>query len=201
MKWFSFRMRAISVLSFETGMSRRCRAWAAFRMRASMSAIGSVIMLDLSPIVSEPNVGLVGSVWHAATDARSLPRATSTGPTATSSPSEPPGSLPATPSLGSRCGRARTSAGTPGAARNACTDSGAAPRTSASASTSRSGPFSPFPIASRPAHSPHAASVTRTGCCPRNGIPISRSSAIASSSRRALVVITMSIPWIFSTLS
>src|SRR5690606_35803353 len=75
MKWFSFRMRAISVLSFETGMStRRCRAWAAFRMRASMSAIGSVIMLDLSPIVSEPNVGLVGSVRHAATDARSPSR-------------------------------------------------------------------------------------------------------------------------------
>src|SRR5512135_546466 len=53
MKWFSFRMRAISAFSFETGMStRRCRAPAAFRIRASMSAIGSVIMWDSSPIVS-----------------------------------------------------------------------------------------------------------------------------------------------------
>src|SRR5512146_872082 len=46
-------MRAISAFSFETGMStRRCRAPAAFRIRASMSAIGSVIMWDSSPIVS-----------------------------------------------------------------------------------------------------------------------------------------------------
>src|SRR5512141_1861694 len=61
MKWFSFRMRAISAFSFETGMStRRCRAWAAFRMRASISAMGSVIMLVSSPIVSG-DAGLVGA--------------------------------------------------------------------------------------------------------------------------------------------
>ena len=42
---------------------------------------------------------------------------------------------------------------------------------------------------------------TTTGVSPRKGMPISRSSAIASSSRWAVVAITISIPWILSTLS
>jgi hypothetical protein len=40
-----------------------------------------------------------------------------------------------------------------------------------------------------------------TGVSPRKGIPISRSKAIPTSSRPAVVTNVMSIPWIFSTLS
>jgi len=42
---------------------------------------------------------------------------------------------------------------------------------------------------------------TSTGVSPRNGMPISRNSAMATSSRFASVTIVMSIPWIRSTLS
>src|SRR5205823_12500231 len=46
MKLFSFRIRAISVFTFDTGMStRRCFDPQALRMRVSMSAIGSVILI------------------------------------------------------------------------------------------------------------------------------------------------------------
>src|SRR4051812_47191708 len=46
MKLFSFRIFAISTFSFETGMStRRCFAPQALRMRVSISAIGSVILI------------------------------------------------------------------------------------------------------------------------------------------------------------
>src|SRR5438552_5479754 len=49
MKLFSFRMRATSVFIFDTGMStRRCFDPQALRMRVSMSAIGSVIVMDVS---------------------------------------------------------------------------------------------------------------------------------------------------------
>src|SRR5688572_4163618 len=47
MKLFSFRILAISTFSFETGMStRRCFAPQALRMRVSISAIGSVILIN-----------------------------------------------------------------------------------------------------------------------------------------------------------
>ena len=46
MKLFSFRMRAISVFIFDTGMStRRCFDPQALRIRVSMSAIGSVMLI------------------------------------------------------------------------------------------------------------------------------------------------------------
>src|SRR6185503_17131610 len=46
MKLFSFRIFAISTFSFETGMStRRCFAPQALRMRVSISAIGSVMLI------------------------------------------------------------------------------------------------------------------------------------------------------------
>src|SRR5215210_3887293 len=54
-------MRAISTLIFELGISARsCSAWLALRMRVSMSAIGSVIMV-VSP--------LPGALGHAGDDA------------------------------------------------------------------------------------------------------------------------------------
>src|SRR6478672_8352060 len=47
MKLFSFRIFAISTFSFETGMStRRCFAPQALRMRVSISAIGSVMLIN-----------------------------------------------------------------------------------------------------------------------------------------------------------
>src|SRR6476646_5915625 len=47
MKLFSFRILAISTFSFETGMStRRCFAPQALRMRVSISAIGSVMLIE-----------------------------------------------------------------------------------------------------------------------------------------------------------
>src|SRR5512147_2503608 len=55
MKLFSFRMRAISVFTFDTGMStRRCFDPHALRIRVSISAIGSVMLMSWSlvPIVS-----------------------------------------------------------------------------------------------------------------------------------------------------
>ena len=48
---------------------------------------------------------------------------------------------------------------------------------------------------------PMVSYATATGASPRKGMPISRSSAIAVSSRPALVTNVISIPWIFSTLS
>src|SRR5438105_11268832 len=46
MKLFSFRIFAISTFSFETGIStRRCFAPQALRMRVSISAIGSVMLI------------------------------------------------------------------------------------------------------------------------------------------------------------
>src|SRR5215210_8625434 len=51
MKLFSFRIFAISTFSFETGMStRRCFAPQALRMRVSISAIGSVILINSFPL-------------------------------------------------------------------------------------------------------------------------------------------------------
>src|SRR6185503_10059129 len=52
MKWFSVSIRASSALSLERGMStRRWPAVQAFRMRVSMSATGSVMLMrgSLSP--------------------------------------------------------------------------------------------------------------------------------------------------------
>src|SRR5258705_3838361 len=47
MKLFSFRIFAISTFSFESGMStRRCFAPQALRMRVSISAIGSVMLIN-----------------------------------------------------------------------------------------------------------------------------------------------------------
>src|SRR6266550_2567757 len=49
MKWFSFRIFAISIFIFEPGMStRRCFAPHALRMRVNISAIGSVMLIDYS---------------------------------------------------------------------------------------------------------------------------------------------------------
>src|SRR5262245_9276792 len=49
MKLFSFRMRATSVFSFDTGMStRRCFDPHALRIRVSISATGSVMLIDSS---------------------------------------------------------------------------------------------------------------------------------------------------------
>src|SRR5688572_1455910 len=49
-KWFSFRILATSTFSFDTGMStQRCPVAAEFRSRVSMSAMGSVIMWLSSP--------------------------------------------------------------------------------------------------------------------------------------------------------
>src|SRR5437764_4054007 len=46
MKLFSFRMRAISVFTLDTGMStRRCRDATALRIRVNISAIGSVMLM------------------------------------------------------------------------------------------------------------------------------------------------------------
>src|SRR5438132_6671344 len=46
MKLFSFRIRATSIFIFDTGMStRRCFDPQALRMRVSMSAIGSVMLM------------------------------------------------------------------------------------------------------------------------------------------------------------
>src|SRR6266436_6487280 len=46
MKLFSFRIRAISVFIFDTGMStRRCFDPHALRIRVNMSAIGSVMLI------------------------------------------------------------------------------------------------------------------------------------------------------------
>src|SRR5215210_631408 len=46
MKLFSFRILAISTFSFDTGIStRRCFAPQALRMRVSISAIGSVMLI------------------------------------------------------------------------------------------------------------------------------------------------------------
>src|SRR5690606_21655671 len=71
MKWLSFRIRAISVFSFDTGRStRRCFACEAFRIRVSMSAIGSVIMVTVPPIVSGLFPGLVGSMMCTGVAAR-----------------------------------------------------------------------------------------------------------------------------------
>src|SRR6476661_2962284 len=55
MKSFSFRMRAISVFIFDTGMStRRCFDPQALRIRVSMSAIGSVMLMSDSLVLSYP---------------------------------------------------------------------------------------------------------------------------------------------------
>src|ERR687892_2117713 len=67
-------MRAISTFIFEVGISARsCSAWLALRMRVSMSAIGSVIIV-LSP--------LPGALGHARDDALvgELPQADSAEP-------------------------------------------------------------------------------------------------------------------------
>mgnify|MGYP006196474547 CR=1 FL=1 len=46
MKLLSFRIRAISVFTFDAGMStRRCLAPQALRIRVSISAIGSVMLI------------------------------------------------------------------------------------------------------------------------------------------------------------
>src|SRR4051812_390583 len=51
MNELSFRICAIWLLSFDAGIStRRCFAWHALRMRVSMSAIGSVILIGLAPL-------------------------------------------------------------------------------------------------------------------------------------------------------
>src|SRR5436190_18870735 len=69
MKLFSFSIFAISTFSFETGMStRRCFAPQALRMRVSISAIGSVMLIkSISsfyriPIQSPQFAGFVGRV-------------------------------------------------------------------------------------------------------------------------------------------
>src|SRR5436190_13327733 len=58
MKLFSFRMRATSVFIFDTGMStRRCFDPQALRMRVSMSAIGSVMLMEFSLPAGFANAG------------------------------------------------------------------------------------------------------------------------------------------------
>src|SRR5687767_16039753 len=56
MKLFSFRIRAISVFILESGTStRRCFDPHALRIRVNMSAIGSVIDIELlTPLLSYP---------------------------------------------------------------------------------------------------------------------------------------------------
>src|ERR687893_1805134 len=56
MKLFSFRMRAISVFILDSGTStRRCFDPHALRIRVNMSAIGSVIDIELlTPLLSYP---------------------------------------------------------------------------------------------------------------------------------------------------
>src|SRR6187397_1612078 len=55
MKLFSFRIRAISVFIFDSGMStRRCFDPQALRIRVSMSAIGSVMLMSDSFLLSYP---------------------------------------------------------------------------------------------------------------------------------------------------
>src|ERR1051325_6493665 len=55
MKLFSFRMRTISVFIFDTGMStRRCFDPQALRIRVNMSAIGSVMLIELPRVLSYP---------------------------------------------------------------------------------------------------------------------------------------------------
>src|SRR3984893_18352362 len=78
MKLFSFRIFAISTFSFESGMStRRCFAPQAFRMRVSISAIGSVILIKSSSSVPPyPVAGTRGNEWLPArlADARDITR-------------------------------------------------------------------------------------------------------------------------------
>src|SRR5690242_18407679 len=66
MKLFSFRMRAISVFTRDTGMStRRCRDAHALRIRVNMSAIGSVMLMN-SKLLSYPETWgrwVVGDRW------------------------------------------------------------------------------------------------------------------------------------------
>src|SRR2546423_14270944 len=64
MKLFSFRILAISTFSFETGMStRRCFAPQAFRMRVSISAIGSVILINSFSLSYRIPLGTRRSEW------------------------------------------------------------------------------------------------------------------------------------------
>src|SRR6266571_7114990 len=78
MKLFSFRIFAISTFSFETGMStRRCFAPQALRMRVSISAIGSVILIkSLSSLLPYPVAGTHRNEWLPAclTDAGDVTR-------------------------------------------------------------------------------------------------------------------------------
>src|SRR4030081_3264673 len=55
MKSFSFRIRATAVFIFDTGIStRRCFDPQALRIRVSMSAIGSVMLMSESYVLSYP---------------------------------------------------------------------------------------------------------------------------------------------------
>src|ERR1700681_269314 len=65
MKLFSFRIFAISTFSFESGMStRRCFAPQALRMRVSISAIGSVILIkSSSSVLPYPVAGTRRNEW------------------------------------------------------------------------------------------------------------------------------------------
>src|SRR5438876_1201635 len=65
MELFSFRIFAISTFSFETGMStRRCFAPQALRMRVSISAIGSVMLIkSVSSFYRIPLPGRVELKW------------------------------------------------------------------------------------------------------------------------------------------
>src|SRR6266480_1407646 len=77
MKLFSFRIFAISTFSFETGMStRRCFAPQAFRMRVSISAIGSVILINSFSLSYRIPSGTRRSEWLPAclADARDISR-------------------------------------------------------------------------------------------------------------------------------
>src|SRR5574338_1011616 len=62
MKLFSFRIRAISVFTFDTGMStRRCFDPHALRIRVSISAIGSVMLMSCVLVPYRIRPGTPGS--------------------------------------------------------------------------------------------------------------------------------------------
>src|SRR5690348_16634397 len=75
MKLFSFRMRAISVFTRDTGMStRRCRDAHALRIRVSISAIGSVMLMKSNSSRIRRRGGdqwVIGGWWLVATNHQS----------------------------------------------------------------------------------------------------------------------------------
>src|SRR5450756_1756922 len=185
MKLFSFRIFAISTLSFESGMStRRCFAPQALRMRVSISAIGSVILIkSSSSVLPYPVAGTRRNEWLPAclADARDVARQRHLSETDS-----------AEPELSQES--ARSSA--PSAAIVLPHRELRLPLALLHHGLTR--------------HYNLSWLLVDTYCCccvmiglssPRKGIPSSRSSANAWSSLFVVVTIVMSIPWICSTMS